>query len=359
MMSARTSLIALLAVLGGPSLSAQSGLHAATAREALVIGNGTYNTLPQLPACLLSAHAVAAALRSIGFDVVEREDASSGGTDGAIGEFAKQLAAAPEASAFVYVCAYATAFNDRAFLLPVSANIARPGDVLTQGVLAKSLVDVVARSGAGPSVVAMDIVPAPGSTGTSGLTALAQGTLPDTLGMIAASQAKLSDTPTPLAAALTANLKASDVQVAPLLSTVQQQLASNTSTTLAALHAPVTSGYLAGAPPPPTPSLAPTRAAAPPVATPPAALPPATPPAPALPTPAPPSAALPADDQMTDADRRRVQTALTHLGYYDGRVDGIFGPDTRAAIRRYQHELGFAMTGQLTAAQATKLAGGQ
>ena len=31
--------------------------------------------------------------------------------------------------------------------------------------------------------------------------------------------------------------------------------------------------------------------------------------------------------------------------------------DTRAAIRRYQHELGAAMTGRLTAAQATKLVG--
>ena len=34
------------------------------------------------------------------------------------------------------------------------------------------------------------------------------------------------------------------------------------------------------------------------------------------------------------------QTALARLGYYDGKIDGIFGPDSRAAIRRYQHELG-------------------
>ena len=71
-----------------PVLLTPPALHAAPAREALVIGNGTYSTLPPLPACLLSAHAVAAALRSLGFDVVEREDASSGATDAAIGEFA-------------------------------------------------------------------------------------------------------------------------------------------------------------------------------------------------------------------------------------------------------------------------------
>ncbi len=72
--------------------------------------------------------------------------------------------------------------------------------------------------------------------------------------------------------------------------------------------------------------------------------------------------ALPAivspDDQMTDTDRRRVQIALVRLGYYDGKIDGIFGPDSRAAIRRYQHELGADMSGRLTAAQASKLVGG-
>ena len=65
---------------------------------------------------------------------------------------------------------------------------------------------------------------------------------------------------------------------------------------------------------------------------------------------------MPDEAQMTEAARRRVQTDLARLGYYDGRVDGIFGPDTRAAIRRFQHELHANMTGVLTAAQATTLA---
>jgi peptidoglycan hydrolase-like protein with peptidoglycan-binding domain len=62
---------------------------------------------------------------------------------------------------------------------------------------------------------------------------------------------------------------------------------------------------------------------------------------------------------MNSSDRKRVQTALAHLGYYDGKVDGIFGPDSRAAIRRYQHELGAEMTGRLTAAQTSRLFTGQ
>ena len=68
---------------------------------------------------------------------------------------------------------------------------------------------------------------------------------------------------------------------------------------------------------------------------------------------------MPGDDAMTDADRRTVQRALARLGYYPGLIDGIFGSDTRAAIRRYQHELGANMTGRLTAEQASRLVTGR
>lgn len=334
-----TCVRASLVALGAALLLASPALHAAPAREALVIGNGTYSALAPLPACLLSAHAVAAALRALDFHVVEREDVSSGGADAAIGEFAAQVAAAPGAAAFIYSCGYATSFNDRPFLAPVSARIARAADVLAQGILAKSLIDVLARGGAGPSVVAFDVVPMPEAPAALHLDALAQAGLPDGLGLIAASQAKPPDAPTPLAASLVANLKGPEVQVAALLNGVQQQVGANRSVTLAAFRPPVAPGYLAGAPPPPPPAPSPS----------------ATTPAPAV---AGPAAALPADEQLTDSDRRRVQIALVRLGYYDGRIDGVFGPDSRAAIRRYQHELGADMTGRLTAAQATRLVGG-
>ena len=58
---------------------------------------------------------------------------------------------------------------------------------------------------------------------------------------------------------------------------------------------------------------------------------------------------------MTEADRRRIQAALLRLGYYDRQVDGIFGADTRAAIRRFQHEIGADMTGRITSEQAGRL----
>jgi hypothetical protein len=342
MLCIRASLAVLGTALGVAVLPVPPASHAAPAPVALVIGNGTYAAFPSLPACLQSAHAVAAALRGLGFQLVEREDASSGGTDAAIGEFSTRLAAAPGGVAFVYACGYATAFNDRPFLLPVSARIGRPSDVLAQGILARSLVDVLARGGVGPSVVAIDIVPVPQAPASLHLDSLTKGDVPDGLGLIAASQSQPGDAPTPLAASLIANLKGPEVQVASLLTIVQQQVGANQSATLAAFSPPVTPGYLAGAPRPAPPAQ--TNAAAPAAAPPPAAAP---------------LAVMPADEDMADSDRRRVQTALVKLGYYDGKVDGIFGPDSRAAIRRYQHELGADMTGRLTAEQAGKLVSGR
>jgi N-acetylmuramoyl-L-alanine amidase len=61
------------------------------------------------------------------------------------------------------------------------------------------------------------------------------------------------------------------------------------------------------------------------------------------------------DDRMADQERRQVQAALATMGYYSGRIDAVFGPETRAAIRRYQFEIKADLTGYLTAEQATKL----
>jgi type IV secretory pathway VirB10-like protein len=102
---------------------------------------------------------------------------------------------------------------------------------------------------------------------------------------------------------------------------------------------------------------------APPVASP---APAATAVHPAPPSPEPSVVALPVappqrltmadEDQMSEQDRRRIQLMLATMGYYSGRIDGTFGPETRAAIRRYQFEIKSEMTGRLSAEQATRLA---
>lgn len=45
---------------------------------------------------------------------------------------------------------------------------------------------------------------------------------------------------------------------------------------------------------------------------------------------------------------RRVQISLKALGYYQGAIDGIVGPQTRSALERYQRDYGLQVTGTIT-----------
>ena len=75
----------------------------------------------------------------------------------------------------------------------------------------------------------------------------------------------------------------------------------------------------------------------------------------ATPPVAPTAATIPDEAGMSRADRLRVQETLRRLGYYQGQADGIFGPLTRAGIRRFQSEIGATSTGRLTAEEASRL----
>ena len=54
----------------------------------------------------------------------------------------------------------------------------------------------------------------------------------------------------------------------------------------------------------------------------------------------------------------RIQRALAAIGLYQGRADGIMGPETEAAIRAYQRMSGLAVTGQPSQALAERLDAG-
>jgi hypothetical protein len=313
----------MASVLLGPPADAAAG-------QALVVGEASYATLPPLPGCALSAHAMAAALRRLGFSVDEQDDVSSGALYGRMDALARHMTAAPGGPVFVYLCGYAMGYNDRSFLLPVDASVAQPSDILAQGVLLRSVLNAMADPKPATGVLTVDAVPVPKATAPLSLDGLEKPALPRTLGYIAVADNAPGNIPMPLAATLVPMMKAPPLQAAALLTQTHQQLSGLNDAGLAALRLPDEGLYLAGAPPVAVPVVAPATA-------------------PAVPS-------LPDESAMTADQRRLVQRALSHLGYYDGKPDGIFGPDTKAAIRRWQYEEHKPMTGHLTAEESSKLA---
>jgi len=323
-------------------LLAGRSVAAPAPRVALVVANADYSEFPALPACADSATAVADALRRLDFEVIERNDVTSGGLGAALTAFGQRMDEVGDAAAFLYVCGYGAAVNARPFLLPVSANIRRENDILTQGVLVKTTLDLLSRSEPRRGLLALDLAPLPDSEAPP-LESLAELQIPSGVGVVAAIGAPPASGPTVLGKALAVGLSDPEVETAALLSSVQGQVDVERSARIAALYLPEVSGPLAlVAEPPP----------APPVARPEPETPPQTDAKPPPPKPLP---RLPDGPDMNDGERRLVQEALKRVGYYAGPVDGIFGPETRAGIRRYQFEIGAEMTGSITGEQAVQL----
>jgi hypothetical protein len=322
-------------------------------RIALIVSNGHYANLPELPRCAASAATVREALRSKGFEIVERSDVKRGEFDAAIGALAKRTAASPPSVAAVYYCGYALEFNGRSFLLPASANIARDNDVLTQGVISKSLVDSLERVNESTGFILLDGFQPPDAAAT-GLARLVEQIKPGKFAVIGASNEAAAEGPTVAARALRDQVAAKEVSLEAFVAGMRRQLAKEA--TVAATFVPATGpgSFLAGEPPAAPPPAPPAPPAAPqPVAVQPPAAPQPDAPHPAAPPPR--QITMVDEDGMSDQDRRHVQVALATLGYYSGRIDATFGPETRAAIRRYQFEIKAELTGHLTAEQATKL----
>ncbi|MEM7566507.1 MAG: peptidoglycan-binding domain-containing protein, partial [Pseudomonadota bacterium] len=73
------------------------------------------------------------------------------------------------------------------------------------------------------------------------------------------------------------------------------------------------------------------------------------------------SASAPVETATDRMAIRRIQTALSEAGFDVGPIDGLMGPRTRTAIKRYQRENAFAVTGVADGAvmQALGTAGAQ
>lgn len=324
--------LALVLALLAAIIPLRRAAHAAPvpedARFALVIGNSGYTSAAPVQACATSANLVSATLRRAGFVVTEQLDPTIGEIDAALGDFTKKTSGLPASSVTIYVCGYAVGFNNRTFLLPVSAALERDTDVLAQGIVAKSLPDAVLRSSATGGLVLIDAVAWPKAPGSLALDTLTAAPPMPIVGVAAFNSASIPpEGATPLAAALADIMKGPDIDTGTALAALRKALPDASL----AMQAPAQTAWLAGGPPSPVE---------------------ATPAATSVAVPATPQVVFPAENAMSADDRRRIQAALAQLGYYDGRVDSVFGPESRAAIRRFQHEIGSAMTGVITPEQA-------
>jgi peptidoglycan hydrolase-like protein with peptidoglycan-binding domain len=64
---------------------------------------------------------------------------------------------------------------------------------------------------------------------------------------------------------------------------------------------------------------------------------------------------MPRASALDHGDIKKVQETLRDKGYYSAPVDGIMGPQTRAAIRQYQQSENLPVTGHLDGGTASKL----
>lgn len=90
-------------------------------RVALVIGNSSYRNAPALPNTVNDARDMVAALRGVGFEVVDGIDLDKRGMDGALTRFAR-LAQDADAAMF-YFAGHGFQFNGENYLVPVEARI--------------------------------------------------------------------------------------------------------------------------------------------------------------------------------------------------------------------------------------------
>jgi Caspase domain len=152
-------------------------------RIALIISNDEYGSQPGPKRCGASATTVRDALRGKGFKIIERDNLDRGEFDSAIGALARRVAASPAPLAVLYYCGYALEFDGESFLLPTSVTIARDNDVLTQGIVAKNVVDSLGAAPQSRGFVLLDVFRMPNAAAT-GLGRLIEQVISSTFAVI-------------------------------------------------------------------------------------------------------------------------------------------------------------------------------
>jgi carboxyl-terminal processing protease len=147
----------------GPGWVLMLGLLVANAadaepRVALVIGNSAYKgDLPALPNPSNDAKLMARTLKSVGFDVVEAEDASQDEMKRAIAAFSDKLTAAgSEGTGLFFYAGHGVQVAGENYLIPVDAKIKREADVDLVAVSATTVLKQMEFANSAVNIIILD-----------------------------------------------------------------------------------------------------------------------------------------------------------------------------------------------------------
>ena len=131
---------------------------AAEPRVALVIGNSAYQgDLPALPNPANDAKLMAKALKGVGFDVVEAENASQDQMKKAIAEFGDKLSAAGNtATGLFFYAGHGLQVAGENYLVPVDAKIQKEADVDLAAVSTTTVLKQMDFAGSAVNIVILD-----------------------------------------------------------------------------------------------------------------------------------------------------------------------------------------------------------
>ena len=126
----------------------------AAKRVALVIGNDTYATLPDLNNSRTDAKGMAAKLRSLGFDVILKQDVSRRGLFRALADFEGRLKDADVG--LVFYAGHGIQADGTNYLVPSDAKIEIEDDLRYEGIKADDFLEVMERAGTPLNIVILD-----------------------------------------------------------------------------------------------------------------------------------------------------------------------------------------------------------
>lgn len=138
MMFVRTLILLFLAVTAVPAVADTER------RIALVVGNGAYRHVDHLPNPPRDAAGVAAALRRVGFDVIETVDADREEFRAALRRFSERLAGA-QVGLFFYA-GHGMQVGAQNYLLPVDAALAHETDLSFEAISLQLVLDLMERT---------------------------------------------------------------------------------------------------------------------------------------------------------------------------------------------------------------------